>query len=67
MMLKKVQHSAPQTINETLYKTKGDKEKELLRKVSFVKRGHHILSISDDMMEEMFRLQIITEGEFNNW
>ena len=67
MMLKKVQRSAPQTINETLYKTKGDKEKELLRMVSFVKRGQRILSISNDMVEEMFRRQLITEREYKNW
>ena len=67
MMLKKVQRSAPQTINETLYKTKEDKEKELLRKVSFVKRGHHILSISDDMVEEMYRRQLISKEEYKNW
>ena len=67
MMLKKVQRSAPQTINETLYKTKEGKEEELLRMVSFVKRGHHIPSISDDMVEEMHRRQLITEGEYKNW
>ena len=66
-MLKKVQRSAPQTINETLYKTKEGKEEELLRMVSFVKRGQRILSISDDMVEEMHRRQLITEGEYKKW
>ena len=67
MMLKKVQRSAPQTINETLYKTKEGKEEELLRMVSFVKRGQRILSISDDMVEEMFRRQLITKEEYKKW
>ncbi len=67
MMLKKVQRSAPQTINETLYKTKEGKEEELLRMVSFVKRGQRILSISDDMVEEMHRRQLITKEEYKNW
>ena len=62
-----MQRSAPQTINETLYKTKEDKENELLRMVSFVKRRHHIPSISEDMVEEMYRRQLITEEEYKKW
>ena len=56
-----------QTINKTINKTEEDKENELLRKVSFVKRGHHILSISDDMVKEMLRRQLITEEEHKKW
>ncbi len=56
-----------QTINKTVNKTEEDKENELLRMVSFVKRRHHIPSISEDMVEEMYRRQLITEEEHKNW
>ncbi len=44
-----------------------DRERNLKDYVSFVKRSHHIPSISDDMVEEMFRRQLITEEEYKNW
>ena len=56
-----------QTINKTINKTEEDKENELQRMVSFVKRCHHIPSISEDMVKEMYRRQLITEEEYNNW
>mgnify|MGYP003330695295 CR=1 FL=1 len=40
---------------------------ELNRYVSFVKRGQRLLSISDDMVKEMRRRQLITEDEFKKW
>ena len=44
-----------------------DRERNLKDYVSFVKRSHHIPSISDDMVEEMFRRQLITEEEYKKW
>ncbi len=44
-----------------------DREKNLKDYVSFVKRSHHIPSISDDMVEEMHRRQLITEEEYKKW
>ena len=35
--------------------------------VGFVKRSQHLPSISDDMVEEMYRRQLITEEEYKKW
>jgi len=32
-----------------------------------LKKGMRVPSISDDMVEEMFRRQLITEEEYKNW
>ena len=44
-----------------------DRERNLKDYVSFVKRSHHIPSISDDMVEEMLRRQLITKEEYKKW
>lgn len=64
---KKGYKSAPQTINQTIYKTKEDEERELLGKVSFVKKGIHLQSISQVDLEEMYHRQLITEEEYKKW
>ena len=60
-------HTSYETNKETSYKTKEDEEKELLGKVSFVKKGIHLQSISQVDIEEMHRRQLITEKEYKNW
>ena len=64
-----VKSTAPQTINKTIYKLPSENlmKDELNRYVSFVKRGQRLLSISDDMVKEMRRRQLITEDEFKKW
>ena len=63
----KVKWNAPQTINKTIYKHLPEDKNSLEKYVSFVKRSHHIPSISDDMVEEMLRRQLITEEEYKKW
>ena len=64
---KRVSYSAPQTIKETIYKPIADRKNSLEGYVDFVKRCQHLPSISDDMVEEMYRRQLITEEEFKKW
>ena len=52
-----------ETSYETLVRDKGNLEGY----VSFVKRGQHLLSITDTMVEEMHRRQLITEEEYKKW
>ncbi len=40
---------------------------ELEKYVPFVKRGQRATKISDDMVREMRRRQLITEDEFKKW
>ena len=64
---KRVFYNAPQTIKETIYKPIADRKNSLEGYVDFVKRCQHLPSISDDMVEEMYRRQLITEEEFKKW
>ena len=64
---KRVSYSAPQTIKETIYKPIADMKNSLERYVGFVKRSQHLPSISDDMVEEMYRRQLISEEEYKKW
>ena len=66
-MSKRAFHSAPQTIKETIYKPKEDDERILLGKVSFVKKGIHLQSISQVDIEEMLQRGLITEEENKKW
>ena len=63
----RVSYSAPQTIKETIYKTKEDEERELLGKVSFVKKGMYTQRISQVDVQEMLKRGWITEQEFKNY
>ena len=64
---KRVYYSAHQTIKETIYKTKEDEEKELLGKVSFVKKGMYSQRISQVDVQEMLKQGLITKKEFKNF
>ena len=44
-----------------------DRERNLKDYVGFVKRGQHTTWLSDDMVEKMYRLQLITEEEYKKW
>ena len=44
-----------------------DRERNLKDYVSFVKRSQHLPSISDDMVDEMYRRQLITKEEYKKW
>ena len=66
-VLKRVHYNAPQTIKETIYKTKEDEERELLGKVSFVKKGMYTQRISQVDVQEMLKRGWITEQEFKNY
>ena len=52
-----------ETSYETLVRDKGNLEGY----VNFVKKGMRVPSISDDMVEEMYHRQIITEEEYKKW
>jgi len=60
-------YTSYETNKETSYETVVKEKNSLEEYVSFVKRSHHIPSISDDMVEEMLRRQLITEEEYKNW
>ena len=64
---KRVFYNAPQTIKETIYKPIDDRKNSLEGYVGFVKRCQHLPSISDDMVDEMYRRQLITEEEYKKW
>ena len=64
---KRVSYSAPQTIKETIYKTKEDEERILLGRVSFVKKGIRLGSISQVDLQEMLQRGLITEEEYKKW
>ena len=65
----RVKSTAPQTINKTIYKLPSEKlmKDELGKYVSFVKRCQRIQGITDDMVREMRRRQLITKDEFKKW
>ena len=64
-----VKSTAPQTINKTIYKLPSEKlmKDELGKYVSFVKRCQRIQGITDDMVREMRRQNLITEKEYKLW
>lgn len=66
-MSERVYYNAPKTTKETIYKTKEEEEKELLRKVSFVKKGMYTQRISQVDVQEMLKRGWITEQEFKNY
>ena len=45
----------------------NNKHGNLEQYVFAVKKGIRVQSITDDMVREMFRLQLISETEFNKW
>tara|TARA_Y100000588_G_scaffold367775_1_gene434901 strand:- start:631 stop:1074 length:444 start_codon:yes stop_codon:yes gene_type:complete len=63
---KKGYKSAPQTINQTIYKIKEDEERILLGRVSFVKKGIRLGSISQVDLQEMLQRGLITEEKYKN-
>ena len=64
---KRMFYSAPQTIKETIYKPKEDDERILLGRVSFVKKGMHLGSISQVDLQQMLDRGLITEKEFKDY
>jgi len=60
-------YSSYETNKETNYKTIVKEKNSLEKYVSFVKRNQHLPSISDDMVEEMLRRQLITEEVYKKW
>ena len=60
-------YTSYETNKETIYKTKEDEERELLGKVSFVKKGIHLQSISQVDLQEMLQRGLITEEEYKKW
>ena len=60
-------YTSYETRKETSYETLVKEKNSLEEYVSFVKRSHHIPSISDDMVEEMHLRQLITEEEYKKW
>ena len=44
-----------------------DRERNLKDYVGFVQRGQHTTWLSDDMVKEMYRRQLITEEEYKKW
>ena len=60
-------YTSYETRKETSYETVVKEKNSLEEYVSFVKRSHHIPSISDDMVEEMLRRQLITKEEYKKW
>ena len=45
----------------------SNKPEGLEKYVFAVKKGMRILGITDDMVREMYNLQLISEEEFNKW
>jgi len=60
-------YTSYETRKETSYETLFKDTNNLEGYVGFVKRGQRLQSITDDMVKEMFRLQLISETEFNKW
>ena len=53
-------------IKETIYKPKEEDERILLGRVSFVKKGIRLGSISQVDLQEMLQRGLITEKEFKD-
>ena len=66
-MSKNRNYSSYETNKETNYKTIVKEKNNLEMYVSFVERGQRLPSISDDMVKEMYRRQLITEDVFKKW
>ena len=60
-------YTSYETRKETSYETLVRDKSNLEGYVDFVKRGQRLPSISDDMVKEMFRRQLITEDEYKKW
>ena len=60
-------YTSYETRNETSYKTKEDEERILLGRVSFVKKGIRLGSISQVDLQEMLQRGLITEEEYKKW
>ena len=60
-------YTSYETRNETSYKTKEDEERILLGRVSFVKKGIRLGSISQVDLQEMLQRGLITEKEFKDY
>ena len=58
LVSKRVYYNAPQTIKETIYKTKEEEEKELLWKVKMYKMG---MTANIDQFEERKILKILKD------
>mgnify|MGYP001166501134 CR=1 FL=1 len=67
LQLKNRKYTSYETNKETIYKTKEDEERELLGKVSFVKKGMYTQRISQVDVQEMLKRGWITEQEFKNY
>ena len=60
-------YTSYETRNETSYETLVRDKGNLETYAKLVKKGIHTQSISDDMVREMYRRQLITEEEFKKW
>ena len=60
-------YASYETRNETSYETLARDKGNLETYAKLVKKGIHTQSISDDMVREMYRRQLITEEEFKKW
>ena len=60
-------YTSYETRKETSYETLVRDTNNLEEYVGFVKRGQRLPSISDDMVKEMQRRQLITEEEYKKW
>ena len=67
LQLKNRKYTSYETRKETSYETLVRDKGNLEGYVNFVKKGMRVPSISDDMVEEMFRRQLITEEELKKW
>ena len=60
-------YTSYETRKETSYETLVRDTSNLEEYTGFVKRGQRIQSITDDMVREMYRRQLITEEEYKKW
>ena len=45
----------------------AEEDKDLLKYVGFVQRGQRVVSITDDMVRNMYQKKLITEEQYNSW
>ena len=45
----------------------AEEDKDLLKYVGFVQRGQRAVSITDDMVRNMYQKKLITEEQYNSW
>jgi len=67
LMSKNRNYSSYETNKETNYKTIVKEKNNLEMYVSFVERGQRLPSISDDMVDTMFRRGLISNKVYNKW